>query len=117
MAGLTDATAAGEAELSPGERGGMYGGATSIEADSAVIELRLALDEQARELDAVFARFTHARLLMPTSPAREWRGLAQLVYELSLAALGSELDAAEEHLGAALHETRRAAESLGGRVG
>ena len=104
-------------ELSPGERGGMFGAATSIEAGAAAIELRQALDEQARELDAVLARFMHARKLMPQNPPLEWRGPARLFYGWALDRLGSELATAEETLRSAIRETRRAAESLSDRVG
>lgn len=125
--GQADAAAAIEADWAPGERGVMYGGATSggveslglqpLGANAAATELRLALEHQARELDAVLTRFTEATGLMPTSPDREWRGLAQLFYSWALDRLRSDLTAADEHLRSSLHETRRAAESLGARVG
>lgn len=132
MLGRADAAAAIEADWAPGERGVMYGGATSggVEslglqslglqspgADAAAIELRRALEHQARELDAVLTRFTEATNLMPTSPDSEWRGLAQLFYSWALDRLRSDLTAADGRLRSALHETRRAAESFGARVG
>ncbi|WP_349899154.1 hypothetical protein [Parafrigoribacterium soli] len=98
----------------------MYGAEAAFGAvpqDAAAIELRRALEEQSRELDAVLTRFTHAAALMPTSPGRDWRGLAQLVYSWSLDLLRADLTTAEDRLRSALHESRRAAESLGARVG
>ena len=89
----------------------MHGGAASggigpLGLQAATVELRQALEQQARELDAVLARFTDATRLMPTSPDREWRGLAQLFYGWALDRLRAELNGAEEQL-------RSARETLG----
>lgn len=98
----------------------MYGAvaSTAVCAEAAALsrELRLALEEQLRELMSVRARLSEARLLVPVT-AEDWRGPAQFFYGLALLRLTADLDAAHEELDLAIRETRLAADSLGDRVG
>jgi hypothetical protein len=95
----------------------MYSTEVAWEADSAASDLRQALEEQTRELDAVLSRFTEARLLLPTGTDHGWQGLAQLFYGWALDGLRTDLGVAHEQLRTAARETRQAAQSLGHRVG
>ena len=104
----------------------MYDSAASVTALSGVgalgmtegsAQLRRLLETQARELDAVLARFTEARSLLPRHSDNSWRGLAHLFYELKLNELGSDLGRVHEQLSSALRQTRRAVDTLGDRVG
>lgn len=92
-------------------------------ADAEAVELRRALETQLWELDAVLARFTQARALLPRNPnggrhsGIAWKGLAHLLYEIGLDQLGAELERAHDQLGSAIQQSRRAIESLDRRVG
>jgi hypothetical protein len=95
----------------------MYGTGLVSGVDDAAVELHRSLQAQARELDAVLARFTEARALLPRHSDDGWRGFAHFVYGLKLDELGSELARLHEHLSSALQQTRRAVGTLGNRVG
>jgi len=95
----------------------MYGSEVVTGIDPAAVELHGLLDEQARELSAVLARFAEARGLLPRRSDAGWRGLAHFAYELKLDELRSELALLHEQLASSLRETRRAVDSLGSRVG
>ena len=95
----------------------MDGTDAAFGVDNAAAELHRLLLTQARELDAVLARFTEARALLPRHSDTGWRGFAHFVYGLKLDELGSELARLHEQLSSALRQTRRAADTLGSRVG
>jgi hypothetical protein len=95
----------------------MYNTGVASGVDTAAVELQRLLQAQARELDAVLARFTEARTLLPRHSDTGWRGFAHFVYGLKLDELGSELARLHEHLSSALQQTRRAVVTLGSRVG
>jgi hypothetical protein len=95
----------------------MYSTGVASGVDNAAVELHRLLQAQARELDAVLARFTEARALFPRHSDTGWRGFAHFVYGLKLDELGSELARLHEQLSSALQQTRRAVETLGSRVG
>ena len=95
----------------------MDGSGVAFGVDSAAVELHRLLVTQARELDAVLARFTEARALLPRHSGTGWHGFAHFVYGLKLDELGSELARLDEQLSSALQQTRRAADTLGSRVG
>jgi hypothetical protein len=95
----------------------MYGTGLASGVDEAAVELHRLLEAQARELDAVLARFIEARALLPHHSDTGWRGFAHFLYELKLDELGSELARLHEQLSSALRQTRRAADTLGSRVG
>lgn len=99
----------------------MFGEAPSIAMGGAVMqarqELRRALEQQARDLQVVLTRVMDANALLPAPVNSDWRGLAQLFYGLALRQLTADFDLAEEQLGIALWDTRRAADTLANSVG
>lgn len=103
--------------MSPSERGGVDGTGLASGMDGAAVELHRLLEMQVRELDAVLARFTEARALLPRHSETGWRGFAHFLYGLKLDELGSELVRLHEQLSSALQQTRRAVDTLGSRVG
>lgn len=100
----------------------MDGTGWAFGVDQAAVEshrllLHRLLLAQAEELNAVLARFTEARALLPRHSDTGWHGFAHFVYGVKLDELGSELARLHEQLSSALRQTRRAADTLGSRVG